>query len=204
MEKDFDDVVRKYYERLREPFVRKLVWKYPKMRLETARDIYQEAFIAVQKNIQQGKVRPNTNWNDYILAICFNLASKDARHADITVAYEQNTGENSNDSIARKVEDIIKELPEEEVAFCNNIDVLATLGDELKHTPGLCGKIIQLFYYAGASMEEIAEETGLKNAQTAKAKKNQCMSDLIHRVTDALRRAGFDVTPKKRNKNGKN
>lgn len=51
---------------------------------------------------------------------------------------------------------------------------------------------------------DIAEETGLKNAQTAKAKKSQCMTDLINRVTEALRRAGFDVIPKKRNRNGMN
>lgn len=30
------------------------------------------------------------------------------------------------------------------------------------------------------------------------------MTDLINRVTEALRRTGFDVTPKKRNRNGKN
>lgn len=54
------------------------------------------------------------------------------------------------------------------------------------------------------SMDEIAEEIGYRNATTAKAKKSQCMTDLIKRVADALCRAGFDVTPKKRNRNGKN
>lgn len=53
-------------------------------------------------------------------------------------------------------------------------------------------------------MDDIAKEIGYKNAATAKAKKSQCMSDLILRVTRALRKAGFDVTPKKRNYNGKN
>ena len=95
-------------------------------------------------------------------------------------------------------------MPEEEAALCNNPEVLSRLGNELDHTPEPCGKIIRLFYYTDATMEDIAEETGLKNAQTAKAKKSQCMTDLINRVTEALRRAGFDVTPKKRNRNGKN
>ena len=54
------------------------------------------------------------------------------------------------------------------------------------------------------SMDEIATKIGYKNATTAKAKKSQCMSDLINRVTCALRNAGFDVKPKKRNRNGKN
>ena len=207
MEENFEDIVRKYYNRLREPFVRKLTRQYPSMRLDTAEDLYQEAFIAVQDNIQRGKVRPDTDWNAYILTIGFNMASKEQRHGGITnpfgIISDEDEG-NGNNHLARKVEDMIKEMPEEEAALCNNPEVLSRLGKELDHTPEPCGKIIRLFYYTDATMEDIAEETGLKNAQTAKAKKSQCMTDLINRVTEALRRAGFDVTPKRRNRNGKN
>lgn len=61
-----------------------------------------------------------------------------------------------------------------------------------------------MFYYSDMSMDEIAEELGLKNASTAKARKSQCMTDLIKRVTATLQNAGYDVKPKKRNANGKN
>ena len=207
MEESFDSIVRKYYNRLREPFVRKLTRQYPSMRLDTAKDIYQEAFMAVQDNIQRGKVRPSTDWNAYILAIGLNMASKEQRHGGITyqfgTVYDEDK-EDGNNRLARKVEDIIKNMPEEEAALCNNPEVLSRLNNELEHTPDPCSKIVRLFYYTDASMEDIAKETGLKNAQTAKAKKSQCMTDLINRVIEALRRAGFDVTPKKRNCNGKN
>lgn len=207
MEENFEDIVRKYYNRLREPFVRKLTRQYPSMRLDAAEDLYQEAFIAVQDNIQRGKVRPDTDWNAYILTIGLNMASKEQHHGGITVPFNamyDDDKEDGNNRLARKVEEIIKEMPEEEAALCNNPEVLSRLCNELDHTPEPCGKIIRLFYYTDATMEDIAEETGLKNAQTAKAKKSQCMTDLINRVTEALRRAGFDVTPKKRNRNGKN
>ncbi len=207
MEENFEHIVRKYYNRLREPFMRKLTRQYPAMRLDTAEDLYQEAFIAVQDNIQRGKVRPNTEWNAYILTIGLNMASKEQRHRGITDPFDSmydDDKEDGNNRLARKVEEIIMEMPGEEAALCNNPEVLSRLGNELNHTPEPCGKIIRLFYYTDASMEDIAEETGLKNAQTAKAKKSQCMTDLINRVTDVLRRAGFDVTPKKRNRNGKN
>ena len=207
MEENFEDIVRKYYNRLMEPFVRKLTRQYPSMRRDTAEDLYQEAFIAVQDNIKRGKVRPDTDWNAYILTIGLNMASKEQRHCGITnpfgIISDEDEG-NGNNRLARKVEDMIKEMPEEEAALCNNPEVLSRLGNELDHTPEPCGKIIRLFYYTDATMEDIAEETGLKNAQTAKAKKSQCMTDLINRVTEALHRAGFDVTPKKRNRNGKN
>ena len=207
MEETFEQIVRKYYNRLREPFLRKLTRQIPSMRLDTAEDLYQEAFIAVQDNIHRGKVRPDTDWNAYILTIGLNMASKEQRHGGITDPFDtmyDDGKEDGNNRLARKVEDIIKEMPEEEAALCNNPEVLSRLGNELEHTPEPCGKIIRLFYYTDATMEDIAEETGLKNAQTAKAKKSQCMTDLINRVTEALRRAGFDVTPKKRNRNGKN
>ena len=178
MEENFEDIVRKYYNRLREPFVRKLTRQYPSMRLDTAEDLYQEAFIAVQDNIKRGKVRPDTDWNAYILTIGLNMASKEQRHGGITnpfvIISDEDEG-NGNNRLARKVEDMIKEMPEEEAALCNNPEVLSRLGNELDHTPEPCGKIIRLFYYTDATMEDIAEETGLKNAQTAKAKKSHLL-----------------------------
>jgi sigma-70 region 2 len=207
MEENFENIVRKYYNRLREPFMRKLTRQYPSMRLDIAEDLYQDAFLAVQENLQRGKVRENTDWNAYILTIGLNMASKDMRHSGITDSFGESDAQEEEDGIgnlARKVENILKEMPEEEVSLNNDPEVLSRLGSELEHTPDPCGKIITMFYYSDASMDEIAEEVGLKNAQTAKAKKSQCMTDLIRRVTESLRRAGFDVSPKKRNRNGKN
>lgn len=208
MEDDFENIVREYYNKLRDPFMRRLINKYPLMRLETARDLYQETFIAVYNNLRRGRVRPNTDWNAYILTIGLNMASKNMRNSVIMIPYgggENIEGaEDCSSQIARKVEAILKEMPDEELALCKNPEVLSRLGNELEHTPDPCGKIIRMYYYANATMEEIAAETGLKNAQTAKAQKSQCMTDLIRRVTDALRRAGSDLTPKKRNRNGKN
>ena len=72
-----------------------------------------------------------------------------------------------------------------------NQEVQAQLGDELTRTPEPCGSIIRLFYYSGLSMDKIAEMVGYKNAQTAKAKKSQCMKDLIRRVKESLQRSGI-------------
>ncbi|MDE5957164.1 MAG: sigma-70 family RNA polymerase sigma factor [Muribaculaceae bacterium] len=206
MEDNFEDIVREYYIRLREPFMRRLTMQFPSMRLGAAEDLYQDAFLAVQANLQRGKVRPDTDWNAYILKIGMNMASKGLRDKTVTVsgmASPDDEHEQFGDT-ARRVDAILKELPEEETAFCNNTEVLSLLGNELDHTPEPCATIIRLFYYNDASMEEIAKKTGLKNAQTAKVKKSQCMTDLIKRVTTSLQRSGFDMIPKKRNRNGRN
>lgn len=207
MEENFDNIVRKYYSRLKEPFLRRLTRKYPEMRLAQAEDLYQEAFLAVQDNIKREKVRPDTNWNAYILTIGMNMASKEQREGGRTTPFGSGIPDDEEDGgnrLLRKVEDIIKDMPEEEVALCKNEEVLSCLADELQHSPGLCEKIIRLYYYGGASTAEIAEETGLKNSRTVISTKNRCMNDLTKRITKALRNAGFDLTPKRRNRNGRN
>lgn len=78
----------------------------------------------------------------------------------------------------------------------------AILGFELSHTPEPCHSTLVLYYYAEKNMAEIAQEIGFRNADTAKAKKYQCMSELTGRVVTALKQAGFDVKPKNRRKNG--
>ena len=50
-----------------------------------------------------------------------------------------------------------------------------------------CMTILRCFYYHNLSMTEIAEEVGLKNADTAKAKKNQCMKRLIDNVKSLVK-----------------
>ena len=156
-----------------------------------------------------GRIKEDTSWSGYIMTIGMNMASKAWRKIGKTDSTDEGfdtDDEDSGSKTARKVEELLKTMPtgEDETPLYKNEEALSLLGDELIHTPEPCGSIIRLFYYEDMSMDEIAEEIGYKNATTAKAKKSQCMSDLIERVSLALRRAGFDVTPKRRNRNGKN
>lgn len=142
------------------------------------------------------------------MTIGLNLASKEWRRIgkiDSTDEGFEDVQE-SKSNTARKVEELLKSLPESEgeTPLYRDVEAQTLLGDAISHTPEPCASIIRIFYYDGWSMDEIAEEVGLKNAQTAKAKKSQCMTDLIKRVTEALNRAGFDIKPKNRNRNGKN
>lgn len=209
MTQNYEDIVREWYTRLRPEFLRRLTAKYSGLSLYDAENLYQDAFIAVQENLMMGRVKEDTSWSSYIMTIGMNMASKAWRKIGKTDSadegFDDEDGEGKS-STARKVEDLLKSLPsdDDDVPLSQNPEAQSLLGDELIHTPEPCGSIIRLFYYEDLSMVEIAEEIGYKNAQTAKAKKAQCMTDLIKRVTDALRRAGFDVTPKKRNRNGKN
>ena len=207
MAQNYEDIVRDWYLKLQTPFLRQLTSKYPALTIFDAENIYQDTFLAVQNNLLEGRIKEDTSWSSYIMTIGLNMASKAYRKIGKTDSADDgfdNDGEGSKSKTAREVEKLVKNLSEEETPLYENEEALSLLGDELTHTPEPCGSIIRLFYYTNMSMDEIATKIGYKNATTAKAKKRQCMSDLINRVTCALRNAGFDVKPKKRNRNGKN
>lgn len=209
MAQEYEEIVRKWYVKLRPEFLRRLTAKYSGLSLYDAENLYQDTFIAVQENLMLGRVKEDTSWNSYIMTIGMNMASKAWRKIGKTDSADEgfdNDEEESGSKVARRVEELLKTLPDDEgeTPLYKDQKAQALLGDELIHTPEPCGSIIRLFYYEELSMDEIAEEIGYKNATTAKAKKSQCMTDLIKRVTVALNRAGFDVKPKKRNRNGKN
>ena len=207
MAQNYEDIVRDWYLKLQTPFLRQLTSKYPALTIFDAENIYQDTFLAVQNNLLEGRLKEDTSWSSYIMTIGLNMASKAYRKIGKTDSADDgfdNDGEGSKSKTAREVEKLVKNLSEEETPLYENEEALSLLGDELTHTPEPCGSIIRLFYYTNMSMDEIATKIGYKNATTAKAKKSQCMSDLINRVTCALRNAGFDVKPKKRNRNGKN
>ena len=205
MDHNYEDIVRIWYNRLRPAFLRRLTQQYPSLRLGDAENLYQDTFIAIYDNLLANRVRPDTSWNSYIMKIGLNLANKAMRILGAT----DNIGsdaedENCKNSTAHKVDLLLKSMPEDEISLSDNLEVQSILGNELAHTPEPCASIIRYFFYEGMSMDEIADEIGYRNGQTAKTKKSQCMTDLIKRVTDALNRAGFDIKPKKRNRNGKN
>ena len=209
MANNYENIVREWYTRLRPEFLRRLTAKYSGLSLYEAENIYQDAFIAVQENIMLGRIKENTSWSSYIMTIGMNMASKAWRRISKTDSADEHFVDDDEDSgskMAYKVQILLKSLPdgEEDTSIYKDEEVLALLGDALAHTPEPCKTIVRLFYYADMSMDEIAEEIGYKNATTAKAKKSQCMTDLIKRVTYALNHAGFDVKPKKRNRNGTN
>lgn len=204
MAHNYEDIVRDWYNRLRPAFLRRLTQQYPSLTLGDAENLYQDTFIAIYDNLLADRVRQDTSWDSYIMTIGLNLANKAMRKLSVTDNIGSEDDENCKNATAHKVESLLKSMPEDEISLSDNLEVQSLLGNELTHTPEPCASIIRYFYYEGMSMGEIADEIGYRNAQTAKAKKSQCMTDLIKRVTDALNRAGFDIKPKKRNRNGKN
>ena len=205
MEESYEDIVRKWYKKLRPNFIDCLMDKYKgsKMRLEDAENIYQDVFIAIYDNIEKGNIREHTSWSSYIMTIGLNMATKKYRGYNKTVALtekDSSDDEESSEILAKEVVKEIQKLSSEEPELYQDPEAQALLGEELIHTPEPCASIIRYTYFSGLKDKEITEELDKYNStQAVKAKRYQCMKDLIYRVKLSLYHAGIiDEKPERR------
>lgn len=219
MEETYEEIVQRWYMRLRGSFTDLLMDKYKKtnMRLADAENIYQDVFIAIHQNIEEGRIGANWDWSNYIIRIGLNMASKKYRvigRNDSIDEIDPEDGEKLS-AKARKISEEIERLRQgdAELELYNDPEAQALLGDELTHTPEPCASIIRKTYFSDMSDAEIAEEVApyrdngkplADNAKAVKARRWLCMRDLMYRVKLALYNAGIiDEKPEKKKRNGK-
>ena len=140
MAQEYEEIVRQWYNRLRPEFLRRLTAKYSGLSLYDAENLYQDAFIAVQENLQQGRIKEDTSWNSYIMTIGMNMASKAWRKIGKTDSADEgfdNDEDDSGSKIARRVEELLKTLPDDEgeKPLYKDPEAQSLLGNELIHTP---------------------------------------------------------------------
>ena len=203
MEESYEEIVKKWYLKLRPNFIDNLMDKYKgsKMRLEDAENIYQDVFIAIYDNIEKGTVRENTSWSSYIMTIGLNMATKKYRGLNKnTELSEKEQDDDSPEKLTKEVVKEIQKLSDDEPNLYTDPEAQALLGEELTHTPEPCASIIRYTYFAGLKDKEITEELDKYNsAQAVKAKRYQCMKDLIYRVKLSLYHAGIiDTKPERK------
>ncbi len=138
--------------------------------IEHAKDIYQEAFLAVWQNIKQNKFIPNneSSINGYLYTIAKNkwmdvLRSQGFKKTIVVsqlhhfeIKDEENNGINDDILKDKRLEDVM-------LAFKN-------LGNA-------CKSLLRKFYFEKKSMNLIAEELALDSAST-RNKKYRCMQKL--------------------------
>ena len=219
MAETYEEIVKKWYTMLRGNFTELLMDRYKNtnMRLADAENIYQDIFVAIHRNMQEGRIGANWDWSNYIIRIGLNMASKKYRIAGRTDSLDETDPEESEklSAKAQKITDILKELPtqEGEPILYKDQEAQALLGDELTHTPEPCASIIRKTYFSDMTDAEIAEEVApykdngkplADNAKAVKARRWLCMRDLVYRVKLALYNAGIiDEKPEKKKRNGK-
>ncbi len=219
MEETYEEIVRRWYLTMRREFTNVLMDRYKgtNMRLADAENIYQDIFIAIRRNIEEGRIGPNWNWSSYIMRIGLNMASKKYRVIGLNDSINEPDADNGEklSAKAHKINEILQSLPETEGApdLYSDPEAHALLGDELTHTPEPCASIIRMTYFGDMTDAEIAQEVSpyrdngkplADNAKAVKARRWLCMRDLVYRVKLALFTAGIiDSKPEKPKRNGK-
>ena len=219
MAETYEEIVKKWYTMLRGNFTCLLMDRYKNtnMRLADAENIYQDIFVAIHRNMQEGRIGANWDWRNYIIRVGLNMASKKYRIDGRTDSLDETDPEDDEklSAKAQKITDILKELPtqEGEPILYKDQEAQALLGDELTHTPEPCASIIRKTYFSDMTDAEIAEEVApyrdngkplADNAKAVKARRWLCMRDLVYRVKQALYNAGIiDEKPEKKKRNGK-
>ena len=136
------------------------------------------------------------------MTVGLNMATKKYRKYGKTVSLTENSSEDEESPVdlSREVVKELQKLSDDEPGFYQDPEAQALLGEELIHTPEPCASIIRLTYLSGLKDKEITEELDKYNsAQSVKAKRYQCMKDLIYRVKLSLYHAGIiDEKPERR------
>jgi len=137
---------------------------------DQAKDIFQDAFITVWKNLKDDKFKAqnDSSIHGYLYTISKNkwldyLRSK--HHKKTIVASKTNHFEAADTNCSKNDDDILKEKRLEDVMLA------------FKNLGEACKSLLRKFYFEKKSMKLIAEELALDSAST-RNKKYRCMQKL--------------------------
>lgn len=220
MEETYEEIVRTWYLRLRDSFVSILMnnTNNGNLRLSEVENIYQNVFLAIRKNLQNGRISPDTNWRSYIMRVGINMMRNKFRSPHTHVSVEdllENPDREKFSKMNRLLNEKLSYLStlDDDDGIYNSPEAHDVLNDELRHIPQPCASIISLKYYDNLTDSEIAKELPpycnngkpvSVNAEAIKARRWLCMKDLIYRVKLGLYNAGLIAEkPQKNRRHGK-
>jgi len=128
--------------------------------VEEAEDVFQEALIIFYKKAIQSNFELTASISTYVYSVARFLWKDEMKKKGLKYALEE--VENL------KFESELEEIAQKEKKFQVAEDVLNSIGEK-------CLAILQLFYYKGLSMKEIARQVDLKSEKVAKNQKYKCL-----------------------------
>lgn len=180
-----------FLERERKKNVMLLKRYYPKLGGEDIEGIYQDACIALFTNIQSKKLTTFTCLpTTYFTQICLYKASKLARESKKIISFNPEVKEHNpdDDYDTNRLNDLIDDNDSD---LKRESDIIRAL---VKVLPPPCEQILWAFYgKEKKTMAEIAQLVNYNNADTAKAKKSQCLSKLKKAISEAIKVSSKDL-----------
>lgn len=162
-ERIFEQFIQKYEERT----VNYLSSKYSVLSGENIRDIIQDSYVVLHKNIEALQLFP------YFLKICINLSlkaiGKQGKH--IIVGINDTDFQQANMVSMHKVESILQVSAEQDSLINEKKQLVHNALGEMATR---CKELLWSFYADELSWATIAGQFGLKNADTAKSQASRC------------------------------
>ena len=166
-ERVFEKFIKKYEQRT----LNYLSSKYSTLSEESIKDIIQDSYVTLHKNIEAKKVAEPQY--PYFLKICINLSlkaiTKQGKH--IIVGINDTDVQQKNMVSMYKVENILQVCDEQESVINEKKKLVH---DALEEMASRCRELLWSFYADVLSWATIAGLYGLKNADTAKSQASRC------------------------------
>ena len=124
---------------------------------QEAKDIYQDALVVFWQKAVSGKLVLTSKISTYIYSICQNLWRKELDR-------KRRLSHEEKDSIEYTEHD-----KQERAKIINQC---------INHLGETCRRILMYYYFDGLSMQDIADQLGFANTNTAKTKKYKCKKKL--------------------------
>jgi RNA polymerase sigma factor (sigma-70 family) len=136
---------------------------------EQAEDVFQEALLIFYKKATQPEFELTSSISTYVYSVARFLWKDEQKKKGLKFTdYEVEN---------LKLENELEEIAQNEKKFQVVEEVLNSIGEK-------CLKILQLFYYKGLSMKEIARQVDLKSEKVAKNQKYKCLERARKRVQE--------------------
>lgn len=159
-------VITTFYEKFEKNFKRNLSSKHSIHDEDLLADIYQETIIRLWENIQRGRIAQENLTADiagYLYGIGKNVLREQFRKMK----------EQSLEDFPQLSEDSTDYVLEFELTERNK-----AIRETVNKMDKPCAPLLIAFYWEGYSMDEIANNLGYSNANSAKTQKNKCMNKL--------------------------
>ena len=189
----YEEIVSRWYSELHDPFVNLIKSRFNGLFFDEIEDIYQETFLAVHENLHRGSIEADTNWRAYIMRIGLNQTMTYCKAKGKFVTASQAGGDADDER-----PDWLSEMAPLETQVDETTDdpkererMIAVMNGIMGSLTGKCRDLLPSFYYARMSMEEICQELGYANTDSAKSQRLKCFNKLKEAVRARLKMMGL-------------
>ena len=189
----YEEIVSRWYSELHDPFVNLIKSRFNGLFFDEIEDIYQETFLAVHENLHRGSIEADTNWRAYIMRIGLNQTMTYCKAKGKFVTASQAGGDDDDER-----PDWLSEMAPLETQVDEATDdpkererMIAVMNRIMGSLTGKCRDLLPSFYYARMSMEEICQELGYANTDSAKSQRLKCFNKLKEAVRARLKMMGL-------------